>query len=188
MNIAQELARYAHIMEQKGFVNSLEGNLSIIDRESGLTYITPSGRMKLEMEADQICILNADGEQIGGKGRRSSEYLLHEAVYRARPDVNAVIHTHCPYLTAYALKYRDFIPPKDCFLGQLFPKMTCLPYGEHGTHQIHQGIEEALAQSPLCLLGGHGVVCAANTMETCAGTLEAIENLARTLYIAQHMG
>ena len=187
MNIAQELARYASIMEQKGYVNSLEGNLSIIDRENGHTYITPSGRMKLDMDPEQICVLDTSGEQIGGKGKRSSEFFLHEAVYKARPDVNAVIHSHCPYLTAYALRYEDFIPGSDCFLGQLFPKMTCLPYGEHGTHQIHQGIEDALKNSPLCLLGGHGVVCAAASMEACAGILEAIENLAKTLYIARNM-
>lgn len=185
MNITAELAMFARIMEEKGFVNALEGNLSIMDRESGLTYITPSGRMKLLLTEDMICTMDPGGRQIAGSEKASSEYLLHEAVYRARPDVNAVIHCHSPYLTAYALKYRDFTPPQDCFLGMLFPRMVCLPYGEHGTHEIHRGIEEALKDSPLCLLGGHGVVCAAKDMQTCAGTLEAIENLARTLYIAQ---
>ena len=187
MNIAQELAKYASIMEQKGYVNSLEGNLSIIDRETGLTYITPSGRMKLGMDAEQICVLNEAGEQVGGSGKRSSEFFLHEAVYKARPDVNAVIHSHCPYLTAYALRYEDFIPGSDCFLGQLFPKMTCLPYGEHGTHDIHKGIEDALEGRPVALLGGHGVVCVGEDLEDAIGILEAAENYAKTIYIRDHM-
>ena len=89
MDYAQQLAAFAHILEQKRLVTALEGNASVIDRQTGLTYVTPSGRMKLLLEKEDICVMNAAGEQIGGRGRRSSEYLLHEAVYQARPDVTA---------------------------------------------------------------------------------------------------
>ena len=104
MDYAQQLAFFANILEQKRLVTALEGNASIIDRETGLTYITPSGRMKLLLQREDISVMDESGAQIGGRGKRSSEYLLHEAVYRARPDVNAVVHCHCPYLTAYALR------------------------------------------------------------------------------------
>ena len=116
MDYAQQLAFFANILEQKRLVTALEGNASIIDRETGLTYITPSGRMKLLLQREDISVMDESGAQIGGRGKRSSEYLLHEAVYRARPDVNAVVHCHCPYLTAYALRYQDFIVPEDCSL------------------------------------------------------------------------
>ena len=94
MDYAQHLAGFANILEQKRLVTGLEGNASVIDRETGLTYITPSGRMKLLLQPDDIAVVNAAGEQIGGSGRRSSEYFLHEAVYQARPDVNAIVHGH----------------------------------------------------------------------------------------------
>ena len=185
MDYAQELARYCRIAEEKGMVNTLEGNLSMLERESGLCYTTPTGRMKLTITPQEICVLDAQGNQVGGTLPRSSEYLLHEAVYAARPDANAVIHSHSPYLTAYALRYQDFLPPQDCFLGELFPRIVCLPYGRHGTHEIHQGIEQALAKVPICLLGGHGVVCCAKDMAGCLGTLEALENLAKTVCLAK---
>lgn len=89
MDYAQQLAFFANILEQKRLVTALEGNASIIDRETGLTYITPSGRMKLLLQREDISVMDESGAQIGGRGKRSSEYLLHEAVYRARPDVNA---------------------------------------------------------------------------------------------------
>ena len=92
MDYAQQLAFFANILEQKRLVTALEGNASIIDRETGLTYITPSGRMKLLLQREDISVMDESGAQIGGRGKRSSEYLLHEAVYRARPDVNAVMH------------------------------------------------------------------------------------------------
>ena len=154
MDYAQQLADFAHILEQKRLVTALEGNASVIDRQTGLTYVTPSGRMKLLLEKEDICVMNAAGEQIGGRGRRSSEYLLHEAVYQARPDVTAVVHSHCPFLTAYALRYQNFDVPETCSLREVFTHFTCLPYGKPGTHEIHRGIGEALADSPICLLGG----------------------------------
>ena len=127
MDYAQQLADFAHILEQKRLVTALEGNASVIDRQTGLTYVTPSGRMKLLLEKEDICVMNAAGEQIGGRGRRSSEYLLHEAVYQARPDVTAVVHSHCPFLTAYALRYQNFDVPETCSLREVFSYLTCVP-------------------------------------------------------------
>ena len=79
MDYAQQLAFFANILEQKRLVTALEGNASIIDRETGLTYITPSGRMKLLLQREDISVMDESGAQIGGRGKRSSEYLLHEA-------------------------------------------------------------------------------------------------------------
>lgn len=94
------------------------------------------------------------------------------------------MHCHCPYLTAYALRYQDFIVPENCSLHAVFRRFVCLPYGKNGTHEIHRGIETALSDSPVCLLGGHGVVCVSNSMESCIGLLEAAEGLAKTLWLA----
>lgn len=181
MNFAAEVARFSRIAEEKGLVNSLEGNLSMIDRETGNIYITPSHKMKCLLTEEQICVVNEAGDQIGGTGKKSSEFFLHEAAYRARPDIGAVFHCHSPYLTAYALNYRDFNTPEDTFLHQIFGNIQCLPFGEHGTHAIHQGIEEALTGRPVALLGGHGVVCVGEDLEDAIGLLEAAENFARTV-------
>ena len=205
MNFAEEVARYSIIAEEKGLVNSFEGNLSMIDRETGNIYISPAYRTvcfffvaiifisayrilehsricpeKL-LTPDMICVVNREGEQIGGTGKKSSEFFLHQAAYAARGDIGAVFHCHTPYLTAYALSYRDFKTPEDTFLHQIFGDIQCLPYGEHGTHAIHQGIEKALDGRPVALLGGHGVVCVGRDLENAIGTLEAAENFARTV-------
>ena len=181
MNYAAHVARFSKIAEEKGLVNSLEGNLSVIDRSTGNIYITPSHKMKSLLTEEMICVVSPQGEQIGGTGKKSSEFFLHEAAYKARPDIGAVFHCHCPYLTAYALAYRNFNTPEDTFLHQIFGDMECLPFGEHGTHAIHQGIENALTGRPIALLGGHGVVCVGADLEDAIGLLEAAENFARTV-------
>ncbi len=183
MDFSAEVAKFSKIAEEKGFVNSLEGNLSMIDRATGNIYITPSHKMKSLLTPEQICIIDSAGSQIGGTGKRSSEFFLHEAAYRARPDIGAVFHCHAPYLTAYAFAYRDFRTPGDTFLHTIFGDIQCLPYGEHGTHAIHQGIEQALQGRPIALLGGHGVVCVGQDLEDALGLLEAAENYAKTVAI-----
>ena len=187
MDHATQVALYSKIAEAKGLVNSLEGNLSLIDRSTGNIYITPSHKAKCLLEAEDICIVDSNGVQIGGRGEKSSEFFLHEAAYKARPDAGAVFHCHSPYLTAYAFAYRDFETDPNTFLHKIFGTVTCLPYGEHGTHDIHKGIEKALNGRPVALLGGHGVVCVGEDLEDAIGILEAAENYAKTIYIRYHM-
>lgn len=187
MNYSEELCSFAHVLETKGLLTGLEGNVSVTDRESGLTYVTPSRRMKLLLQPDEIAVMDSECRQVGGSGKRSSEYLLHEAIYKAFPSVNAVIHSHCPWLTAYALAYRDFVVPESSSLRVVFRRFPCLPYGKGGTHEIHRGIEDALADSPICLLGGHGVVCVSYSLEDATGLLEAAEGFAKTLWISEHL-
>ena len=183
MDHAAQLALFSKIAEQKGLVNSLEGNLSVIDRETGNIYITPSHKAKCLLTPEQICVVDPSGRQIGGTEKKSSEFYLHEAAYKVRPDIGAVIHCHSPFLSAYAFAYKDFETDKDTFLHQLFGTITCMPYGEHGTHGVHQGIEEALNGRPVALLGGHGVVCVGTDIEDALGLMEAAENYAKTLFI-----
>lgn len=183
MDFAKQVALFSTIAEKKGMVNSLEGNLSVIDRATGNIYITPSHKTKLFLQPEQICVVSAAGEQIGGTEKKSSEFFLHEAAYQARPDIGAVVHCHVPYLTAYAFAYKDFETRQDTFLHQIFGNIQCLPYGAHGTHAIHQGIEEALRGRPVALLGGHGVVCVGTDLEDALGLMEAAENYAKTVFI-----
>ena len=187
MNYAQLVAQFSRMAEEKGMVNSLEGNLSMIDHSTGNIYITPSHKAKSLLSPEMICVVNPDGEQIGGTGKKSSEFFLHEAAYLARPDAGAVLHCHTPYLSAYAFAYRDFQTDRGTFLHKIFGDMVCLPYGEHGTHEIHRGIEDALKDRPVALLGGHGVVCVGADLEDAIGIMEAAENYAKTIYIRDHM-
>ena len=186
-NYAAELAKFSQLAEEKGLVNSLEGNISVIDRQTGNIYITPSHKSKRLLTPEQICVVNAQGEQIGGTEKKSSEFFLHQAAYEARADAGAVVHCHSPYLSAYAFAYGDFETDPNTFLRQIFGTIKCLPYGAHGTHDIHKGIEEALDGRPVALLGGHGVVCVGTDLEDALGLVEAAENYAKTIYIRDHM-
>ena len=134
MNYAEMVAKFSRIAEEKGMVNSLEGNLSVIDRSSGNIYITPSHKAKSLLTPEMICVVSPEGEQIGGTGKKSSEFFLHEAAYKARPDAGAVFHCHVPYLTAYAFAYRNFHTDPSTFLHTICGTIVGLPALRRARH------------------------------------------------------
>lgn len=186
-NLKKELVYYAKLLEGKGLVNSLEGNLSIFDKKSGCLYITPSGTRKTFLTEDMIAIMK-DGNQIGGSLKRSSEYLLHEAALQARPDCNAVVHTHAPYLTAYAYCNRSISIRCSTTFGLLFGDIPCLHYGEPGTKSIANGIESAMKDHEIILLANHGCVCIGKTLENAVSILEAAEEVLKIYMLAKSVG
>lgn len=186
-DIKKEVVEYAHLMDAKGLVNSLEGNLSILDRESGKLYITPTSTRKCILDEDKIAVLK-DGEQIGGILRHSGEYRLHMVALEARPDCNAVAHIHAPYLTAYAYCGKDIELKCSSTFQLLFEKIPCLPYGEPYADGITKGVAEALQDSNLVLLGNHGVVAVGKTLESAVNIIEVAEEILRIYHITKEIG
>lgn len=186
-NLKKEIIYYAKLLESKGLVNSLEGNISILDRTAGELYITPSSTRKTFLTEDMIAVMKGDN-QIGGTLKRSSEYLLHEAALRARPDCNAVVHAHAPYLTAYAYCNKSINIRCSTTFGLLFGDIPCLPYGEPGTIHIADGIEEAMKEHELVLLANHGCVCVGKTMENAVSIVEAAEEVMKIYQMAKTVG
>src|SRR5215218_669104 len=86
----------------KGFCAGNEGNHSYrigTDR----VLCTPTGISKGNLKPDDICTVDIEGKQVAGKRKRTSEILMHLAIYKARPDVKAVVHSHPPHATAFAI-------------------------------------------------------------------------------------
>lgn len=186
--IKKEVTLYAHIMDDLGLVNTAEGNLSIMDRETGELFITPSGTRKRFVTEETVAVLDADGNQIDGAGKRSSEYLLHVAALKARPDCNACAHIHAPYLTAYAYCNKPIEIKCSTTFSLLCEEVPCLPYGEPGTVHIADGLEEAMKEHDLVLLGNHGVVAVGKTLEDACTIIEATEEVMKIYHLAQSIG
>lgn len=185
--IKREIVTYAKILDDKGLVNTAEGNLSVMDRKTGELYITPSGTRKAFLTEENIAVLNGD-KQIAGNLKRSSEYLLHVAALKARPDCNAVAHIHAPYLTAFAYCQKDIEIKCSTTFALLFGnRIPCLPYGEPGTVHIADGIEEAMRDTDLVLLANHGVVSVGKTLEDAVKIIEAAEEVVKIYLMAKNI-
>src|SRR5256885_9529747 len=89
-------------LPKNGLVVWTGGNVSARDPESGLVVIKPSGVLYDELRAEDHVVVNLDGEIVEGKLKPSSDTASHLYIYRHRPDVNGVVHTHSSYATAFA--------------------------------------------------------------------------------------
>ena len=106
-----------------GLVIFTWGNVSGIDRESGLVVIKPSGVSYDEMKAEDMVVVNLDGKVVEGRLKPSSDTPTHLVLYKAFPEIGGVVHTHSTYATAWAqagLTYR--------ISGQHMPITSTTPY------------------------------------------------------------
>ena len=87
-----------------GLVIFTWGNVSAIDRKSGLVVIKPSGVSYDNMKPEDMVVVNLDGNIVEGGLRPSSDTPTHLVLYRAFPNIGGVVHTHSTYATAWVLK------------------------------------------------------------------------------------
>ena len=171
----------------KGFCAGNEGNHSYRIGENRF-LCTPTGISKGDLKPDQICTVDGDGKQLAGKMKRTSEFLMHAAIYKARPDVNAVIHSHPPHATAFAIAGVELPtcihPEAEVFLG---PVKTA-PYVTPGDKRLGESILPFVKDSNTILMGNHGVVCFHKDMEYAYYQLEIVDAYARILLLTKQLG
>ncbi len=85
-----------------GLVIFTWGNVSAIDRESGLVVIKPSGVSYDDMKAEQMVVVDLEGKVVEGKLKPSSDTATHVVLYKAFPEIGGIVHTHSTYATAWA--------------------------------------------------------------------------------------
>ena len=106
----------------RGFAAANDGNITVRlnDREF---LCTPTMVSKGYMKPEDICKVDAEGKQLAGSKKRTSEVLLHLAIYKARPDVMGVVHCHPPHATAFAVAHEPIpkcvLPEVEVFLGEV---------------------------------------------------------------------
>jgi L-fuculose-phosphate aldolase len=155
-DLRSEVVDAAREMLRLGLVSGTAGNVSARDGESLL--ITPAASPYEQMSEEDLVALGPDGERGEGHGEPSSEWRVHAAIYAARPDVGAIVHTHSVHATAWSFSAE----PLDTGTEQLeattgAPVLTA-PYAPTGGEEIAAAAVEALGDRGAVLLGRHGVV------------------------------
>jgi L-fuculose-phosphate aldolase len=171
----------------KGFCAGNEGNHSYRLSEDRI-LCTPSLVSKGNLKPDDMCVVDLTGKQITGRRKRTSEILLHLAIYKERPDVKAVIHSHPPHATAFAIADIELPtcihPEAEVFLG---PVKTA-KYVTPGDTRLGESIKPFIKESNTILLGNHGVVCYGPDLEDAYYKLEIVDAYARILLLTKSLG
>lgn len=185
--IKEELCELGRRIWQKGFCAGNEGNHSYRIGENRV-LCTPTNISKGQLKPDDICTIDMEGKQLAGKRKRTSEIMLHLAIFKARPDVKAVIHSHPPHATAFAIANIDLPtcihPEAEVFLGVVKTAKYVTP----GDKRLGESIMPYVKDSNTVLLQNHGTVSFAENLEEAYYKLEIVDAYARILILAKQVG
>lgn len=162
----------------QGLIHGTSGNISVRDREAGVAAITPSGRPYDTMEPGDIAIVTLDGEWVDGPYAPSSETPMHTAVYRARPDVGAVVHNHALFCTVMAMAV-DELPPSTPPQAEFAP-IRVVPFAVPGSRALAASVAAALGTDGLAvLLRNHGSLCCGRDLPAAMTAAAYVEEAAQ---------
>jgi len=166
------------------------GNLSGRDPETNRVVIKPSGVKFPDLRPENMVVVDIDGKLVEGDYKPSSDTASHCVIYRARPDVNGVVHTHSRYATAFAVLGRE-IPCVTTAMGDEFGgPIPCGGFALIGGEEIGQLVVDTLkdSHSPSCLLQNHGVFAVGKDAEGAVKAAIMTEDNAAVVWIAMQMG
>jgi L-fuculose-phosphate aldolase len=143
---------------------------------------------KGRLRCDELCVVDDTGRQQSGPRGRTSEILLHLAIYRHRPDVHAVVHSHAPHATAFAVAGEPLptgvLAEAEYFLGVV----PTVPYTLPGTPAFAESVVPYLDRTCALILANHGIVTFGPTLELAWGYTEVLDAYCRILLLTRSLG
>jgi L-fuculose-phosphate aldolase len=187
--LRQEVARVAKQLIESGLVTGTSGNVSARTPE-GDVLMTPSGIDYEELEPGDVVLVDANGEILEGSLGPSTETPMHTGIYRARPEVGAVVHTHSIYATTLACLGWT-IPPLHYMLTTLSEdgRIPLAPYATYGTEKLADYAADALGEGRnACLLQNHGTITVGDRPEEAFSRTVVLEEMAEIYYRTRAVG
>jgi len=186
--LKQKVLDVSKLAYREGLFAGTSGNLSALDRESGRVVITPTSIRYDVMTLEDMVVLSLDGSVVDGHRKPSSEWRMHLEIYRSRKDVGAVVHTHSPFATSFAVARK----PVPLVLIEMIPFIGGdIPVAEFalpGSAELGLEALKVLEKRNACLLMNHGVLAIGTTIEQAHLRAVYTEDAAKICHFAMSLG
>jgi L-fuculose-phosphate aldolase len=174
-------------MYDKEWIAANDGNISVKIADDRV-LMTPTRQSKGFLRPEMLTIIDFNGNVIEGDYTPTSEYLMHLSIYKARPDVQAVVHAHPPMSTSFAVAGipldKSILPEAILELG----KVPIAPYGTPGTQELSDSFAGIIENHDCFLLKNHGAVSVGEDLMTAYYKMESLELQAKILFHAMMLG
>lgn len=183
----EQLAVICKLLYNRNLVTAGDGNISMRASPEHIV-ITPSRKNKGMLKPGDMFVADLDGKLMEGSGKVSSEYQMHQAIYRNRPDINAIVHTHPVYATAFALAGKN-IPENYLIEARLLLGPTALAgYATPGTAEMVDAIFPYIGSVNAILLKNHGALTYGMDLTDACNRMEVLESIAKTIIMSKLLG
>ena len=185
------VVRAAQQLLRLGLVAATSGNVSLRlegDEKEGLIAVTPASTDYETMTPEDIVIVDYDVDVIEGDAVPSSESLTHVAVYKARSDISAVIHTHSIYASVLAVAGVPLPPILDELVAYLGGPVEGAEYGFPSSEVLGEKAIQAMGERNAVFIRNHGVLAAGRDMPDALRACELVERAAQIYIQARALG
>jgi ribulose-5-phosphate 4-epimerase/fuculose-1-phosphate aldolase len=175
-------------MVKDGIAHGAQGNVSALDRDSGLLAITPTSIPYEEMVVEDVVVVDVHGKLVEGKWNPTSEAPMHTLFYRQRPDVGAIVHSHAPYSTVFAIIHTPIpvvLTESARFVGH---PVSVAPYHPPGTEKLGRIAMESMGSGVAVLLANHGLLTIGDNLSEAYDATIVVETTASVVIMAHSIG
>ncbi len=184
--LKEDLCEAGRRLYANGFIAAMEGNLSVRTGENEVIG-TPAGVCKGYLTPEMLVTCDMEGKE-RSSGRISTEIQMHLSVYRARPDVKAVVHAHPPKCTGFAVAG---VPLNRAVLAEVVVTLGCIPladYATPSTKELAESVDRLVRTSDGVLLSNHGALTVGRDILDAYYKMEVIEHFAEITLISRQLG
>ena len=174
----------AQTMHREGLVVGAAGNVSARAAEPEAFFITPTAVPYMDMAIGDIVKITYEGDPIEGDRTPSIESMVHASVYRARPDVGAIVHAHPVFASVLAVRHEGIPPMLDEQVIYLGGGVELSPYAPSGSEELAENVVGALGLRNATLLANHGTLAVGDNPADALEVTRLVERLAQIWYLA----
>jgi L-fuculose-phosphate aldolase len=185
--LRRDLVEVCRRLHDRRLLGAGEGNVSCrLSRD--LLLVTPSGANKGHLRPADLVVVDLSGKKVRGRGRASTELLMHLAAYTARPDVLAVVHAHP--LTAVAFTVAGLDPPNDLLPEAVLVlgRIAVAPFATPGTDEVPRSLAPFWSGHQVILLERHGALALGRDLFQAFDRMETLERVCEVAAAARALG
>jgi L-fuculose-phosphate aldolase len=170
----KEVAKFMRRLYKQRLTTSSGGNISIKNSD-GFIFITASQTDKSIIKYEQIIVFNSDGENLTTELKPSMEFNMHLQIYKARPDIYAIVHAHPVYASTFAVTDKKLDSSLTGEARFVLGKIEIINYELMGTLALAEACTESLKKSNVAIMNNHGAICLGQSLFQAFDRMEVLE-------------
>ncbi len=177
----KEVARFMRRLYSKNLTTSLGGNIS--KRVGDNVLITPTGVDKGMLKYKQVAVVSMDGNNLTDHLKPSLETTMHIQIYKDHPTVNAIVHCHTIFASAFSAMDKPINAHLIAESRMIIKEPVVVPYGLVGSTELAKNVSDTFAENKVLIMENHGVTAIGSKMIKAFDRIEVLENAARMTFI-----
>ena len=183
-DVSERMVKAGRELHNQGLVRGTSGNISARISGTDTFLIKPSGARMECLKADELVLVDLQGNRIRGESTVSMETPIHSVIYRTRKDVQAIVHTHAPTATAFGIAKTEILPLQIEVFMLLSNGVPVVPFEQPGSEALALAVQKTIKDYDALILENHGIVTVGSTIEAACNLNEMVEEAAKIQLLA----